>query len=287
MKLFEPIDGNFADVTTGVVLLNQVGATVSQDAGRDAQVLANTFNLPVIAVDRPGTGGLIPHRQLARELSTPVGYLVAMAELGKDIDRQAESLGLGNLVAMGRSAGGLGALALARTETVSSINAVFAAEPVGCEQLPLDEGKKRYLDYLKQQKGWIADTPDEGLVKPQPPGLPLLPAVGRILSMGPAMLVDRYHNQHLFATDAALHYAAYIAQKLPLIDTTLEFAERSMVASPTVYDRDISPLPTLRSGGAPFEVRQPKGTVHASFDNRDYMSQVIEPTIDRTLARAA
>lgn len=267
-------------------MFNQFGGKVSQDTGRDAQVMADHFNLPVIAVDRPGTDGLIPHKDLAERLSTPCGYLAEMNPLGKRIDRQAEGLGLTKLIATGRSAGGLGALALVRTETVSSISSVFAAEPVGCEDLPLKAGAKRYSDYLKEQKKLLEAASSDELVKPLPPGLSLFPAISRLISIPPAMAVDRFHNQRLFASDAALQYAAYIAENLDLVDTTLEFAEHSMVVTPTVYERHIQPIANLRTSGAPFEVRQPAGTVHASFDNRGYMNQAIEPTIDRTLAKA-
>lgn len=259
---------------------------MSQDAGRDAAVLADAFNLPVIAVDRPGTGGFIPSPQLANNISTPNGYLTEMVGLGKKIDRQADSLGLAQLVATGRSAGGLGALALARSETVSSISAIYAAEPVACEELSLKQGKKRYSDYLKNQKELLDDESEE-LVRPLPPGLSLFPAIGRLVSIPPAMLYDRFHNQKLFATDAARQYAAYIAENLTQIDATLEFAEHSMVATPEVYAQDIAPIADLRGDGdAPFEVKQPKGTVHASFDNRNYMNKVIEPTVTRALQAA-
>jgi pimeloyl-ACP methyl ester carboxylesterase len=285
MRIHEPEDGNFADVQTGIVMFNQFGGTVSQDTGRDAQVLADACSLPVIAVDRPGTADFMPRREFARQLSTPDGYLAQMSNLGRDIDRRAEDIGIAKLIATGRSAGGLGALALARSETVTSLSAVFAAEPVGCEQMPLKEGKKRYSGYLKEQKKLLnAATADE-LVKPLSPGLSLFPAVSRIASMLPAMLIDRFHNQRLFASDAAIQYAGYIAEHLSLVDTTLEFAEHSMVATPEVYERDIRPIAALRKDGAPFEVKKPDGTIHASFDNREYMGKVIEPTIRRTLTR--
>lgn len=287
MKIHQPEDGNFADTQTGIVMFNQFGGVVSQDTGRDAQVLANEYNLPVIAVNRPGTGAVMPSGRLADELSTPDGYLVHMSRMGKDIDREADALGITKLIAAGRSAGGLGALALARSETVGSLSAVFAAEPVGCEQMPLSDGKKRYSDYLKEQKELLANAADEELVKPLPPGLPLFPAIGRLLSIPPAMFIDKFHNQRLFASDVALQYAEYIAEHMGSVDTTLMFAEHSMVASPEVYDREIFPVFVSRESTAPtrFTTKKPNGTVHASFDNRDYMSQVIEPTIERTLAR--
>lgn len=285
MRVFEPRDGEFADSATGLVLFNQFGATVSQDTGRDAQVLADSFNLPVIAANRPGTAGIIPRTHLADHLSTPSGYLAEMSPLGQIIDRWSGSLGIDRLIATGRSAGGLGALALARTETVSSLSAVFAAEPVGFEQLPLEQGAKRYSDYLKQQKEVLDAATSDELVKPLPPGLPLFAAIGRLLSIPPAMLFDRFHNQRLFASDAARQYAAYVAENLTVIDTTLEFAEHSMVVMPEVYERDVLPIADLRKAGSPFEVKKPAGTVHASFDNRGYMNKVIEPTITRTLQK--
>jgi hypothetical protein len=155
---------------------------------------------------------------------------------------------------------------------------------VGCEELPLKEGKKRYSDYLKQQKKLVANESVQ-LVRPLPPGLPLFPFIGRLLSIPPAMFYDKFHNQRLFASNAALQYAAYIAENMSQIDTTLEFAEHSMVATPEVYERDILPITNLRGDGAPFKVKQPKGTVHASFDNRSYMHDVIMPTVFRTEAR--
>lgn len=284
-RLHEPASGDFASNDTAIVVFNQFGATVSQDAGRDAQVFADTFGLAVIAVDRPGTAGFIPSKRIATTLSTPDGYLTEMTRLGKSIDCQVDSLGIDSLIVTGRSAGALGALALARSETVSSVGFVFAAETIACEQVPLKDGFKRYTDYLKQQKQLLdAATPEE-LVKPLSPGLPLFPAVGRLLSIPPAMLFDKFHNQGIFASDASLQYATYIAENLDQIDTTLEFAEHSLVATPEVYEDALLPIADLRKSGAPFEVKQPKGTVHASFDNRDYMSQAIQPTITRALQK--
>jgi len=285
MRLHEPASGDFVSNDTGLVVFNQFGATVNQDAGRDAQVFADTFGLAVIAVDRPGTGGFIPHKSLARALSTPDGYLTEMTQFGKNIDRRVDSLGLGNLIVTGRSAGALGALALARSETVSSLGFVFAAEAIACEQVPLKEGFKRYTDYLKQQKELLAAATQDELVKPLPPGLPLFPAVDRLLSIPAAMLFDKYHNQGVFASDSSLQYATYIAENLRQIDTTMEFAEHSLVATPDVFEDTLLPIAALRKSGAPFEVKQPKGTVHASFDNREYMNQVIEPTITRALQK--
>lgn len=284
MRVYEPIDGNFADVQTGIVLFNQFGATVSQDAGRDAQFMADAFNLPVIAVNRPGTAGFRPNRKLAGHLSTPSGYLAEMTPIGKAIDRQVENHGIAKVIATGRSAGGLGALALSRTETVSNMKAVFAAEPVGCEQLSLKDGAKRYSDYLKYQKELLDAATDDELVKPLPPGLSLFPAVGRLLSIPPAMIFDRFHNQKLFANDAAQRYAEYIARNLTPIDTTIEFAEHSMVATPSVFI-ELESIAGLRHAGAPFIVKRAPRTVHSSFDNRTYMNEAIEPTIARTLAR--
>ncbi len=248
--------------------------------------MADFFGLPVIAVNRPGTAGIIPHKNLEKSLSTPNGYLAEMTPVGKSIDRQADSIGITKLVSTGRSAGGLGALALARTETVSSLSAVLAAEPVACEKLPLKEGVKRYSDYLKQQKELLDGASSGEMVKPLPPGLPLFPAISRLVSIPPAALFDRFHNKELFASDAALQYAAYIAENLNPIDTTLEFAEHSMVATPEVYERDVQPIADLRKDGAPFKVNQPAGTVHASFDNRQYMNEVTSPAVTRTLVRA-
>jgi pimeloyl-ACP methyl ester carboxylesterase len=288
MRLKEPSDGNFASHNTGIVLFNQFGATGAQDAGRDAQVLADTFHIPVVAVDRPGTGGFTVHPKLAKRLSTPDGYLAEMSQLGATIDAAVENLGIEHLIVSGRSAGALGALALARSETVSSLDSVFAAEPIACENVPEKEGFKRYTEYLKEQKEQIDAASSEELVKPLPPGLPLFPAIGRILSIPKAALVDKFHNQAIFASDASLQYATYIAENMSQVDTTLEFAEHSLVATPEVYENVLLPIAKLRTeGGAPFMLKQPKGTVHASFDNRGYMNQVIEPTVTRALLRAA
>lgn len=209
MKVYEPVD-DYADVSTGIVMFNQFGATASQDTGRDAESMANALQLPVISVDRPGTGSLVPHRGLVEQCSDPDDYLVLMSKIGQKVDERVESLGLSRVITTGRSAGGLGALALARTETVSNLSAIFAAEPVGWEQLSLKAGLKRYVDYLKWQKEFIKTSTDEELVKPLPPGLSLFPAIGRMLSIPPAALIDRYHNKGLFASNAALKYAGFI-----------------------------------------------------------------------------
>lgn len=68
------------------------------------------------------------------------------------------------------------------------------------------------------------------------------------------------------------------------MDTTLEFAEHSLVATPDIEKDILSQLPSLRgSWGTPFIVNRPAGTVHSSFDNREYMNAVISPTVQRVL----
>ena len=212
MHVFEPENRDFADTNAAIVLFNQFGATVSQDNGRDAQVLADKFSLPVLAVDRPGTAGVIPHKRLASRLSTPDGYLAEMAQLGKNIDRQVEAIGIDTIITTGRSADALGALALARSETVSNLGFVFAPEPIACEQVPSEDGFKHYKDYLKQQKELLDAATSEELVKPLPPGLSLFPAIGRLVSIPPAMLFDKFHNQGIFASNASCHHWIYTSK---------------------------------------------------------------------------
>lgn len=277
-------NNSLASEQLGVILVNHGGSTVSQDTGRDAQALADSFNLIVIGVDRPGTAGMLPSRRLASALSTPAGYVAETAKLGKRVDHEIEMLGLRRIIAVGRSAGGLGALALARSETVSTLTYLFVAEPAACENISLEEGARRFQEYGVVQKKLQENDSNGRLVKPVPPLLTWYEATRRRASIKPAFLYDRSHNRHILTTDASLQYARYIAKQQQNIDTTLAFAEYSLVVTPNIYRTEALPIALLRREGAPFSVTQHNGTTHASYDNRAYFAQLLQPVVERALS---
>jgi len=288
VEVFEPSETptQTAPDGLGIVLFNHVGSTVSQDTGRDAQDITNRYGLPVIAVDRPGSA-CPPDRTLAQALGNPRVYLLHMDILGKEIDRRADSLGVHSLIAVGRSAGAVAALALARTEVVGSLRYIAAAEPVACEPMSVKDGLRRYRQYHLDQRQLIIEARrnDSDLIRPQSPSLPIGEAAMRIASLVPAAYRDRYNNKFHWSSDAAAQYAEYLAEHSD-VDTTIEFATHSLAGNFAVvsYLRDVG-ASYRQPADVPFVVgRSPVETVHASYDNRDYMNGTF---LGRIVARAA
>ena len=277
LEIFEP--RTCIDPGAAIVLLNHVGSTVHQDTGRDANALANSFGIHVIAADRPGTAGFFPHPGLADKLCSPSGYVTEVAKLGKSIDSQLDQLGVKRTLLTGRSAGGLGALALTRSETISSQRSVFAADPVACEQMSVKSGSKRFRDYNKLQRQIQEDTQDDCLVKPLPPELNGSQRIYRAANMIPAFLYDKYHNKRIWASAATLEYAKHIALFQTRIAATIEFAERSLTVTELIYNEQVRDIQLLRTNGAQFEIRRSENTTHASYDNREFMTRLLLPAV--------
>lgn len=279
---FEP-QNEAVSADVGMLLFNQLGSAVAQDTGRDAQHLADEFGLSVIATDRPGSGMWLPRPGLNGALTQ--NYIGAMSTLGSRVSKEAERQGLTKLIAVGRSAGALGALTITRTEQLQ-ISHVYAAEPPGWYDLSVAEGAERYRQYQERQKHILEASdfyPD--IVRPDPSEVRGWAQVTRLASMLPFFLTERHHTKNVCASGTSRRSAAWIAQNAPGIDTTVAFATYSLVTPPGMdIQAEARYFGCLRSAGAPFTVeRTEEQTVHASFDKRSYMAAQLRPIVGRAL----
>ncbi len=278
-ELYEPTQPNEALEGYGIVLINHAGSTVAQDTGRDAADLRKRFGVPVLAVDRPGTGIWLRDSVLAEYLSTPAGYVAEMAGLRGAVNGTLSEAGVERSLVMGRSAGGLGALALTTAAVIESQVAVYAAEPVGCQQRTIAEGRQWYKKYGHVQDEMQATVPN--LVQPNPPGLGPIAGIKRLVNMGPDNWVDRFHNGAIWASDAATRFMYGIAGTQPDTDMTVDFAETSMMVTPEQVDHLTKTIPPTRTG---LHIESVPLTTHASFDNREFMADRVRLVFDRLLA---
>jgi len=276
-----PRNSELISQEAGLVLVNHAGATVSQDTGRDAQALADALRLVVVAADRPGTAGTVPRRAQRNALATPSGYAAESASLGYAIDHQADMLGLKRLAITGRSAGGLGALALIRSETISAASYLFAAEPPGCKAIPLKQGLQEFKEYSVRQKqlqqqGRVHVPPRSALQQPQ--------AMLRLGSIAKNVFYDRFHNDAVWASDAAVVFSRHIAANQPTVSAAIVFAEHSLVVDNQTYEQELLPTTNLRTKGAPFMIDQIASTTHASFDDQNLFALLLRPTVEHMLS---
>lgn len=269
---------------TGIILVNHAGAIVSQDTGRDAQALADNLSLTVLAANRPGTSGFIPRLSQRGNLASLDGYITETTKLGYSIDRLAGGLGLKRLIIAGRSAGGLGALALARSETISDAQYVFAAEPAGCKAVSKKEGIQMFKDYGVFQKHLQQERSD--ILVPPHSNLPRLQATIRIGSIVKNILYDRFHNSAIWASDAAVAFSRHLAEHQPNIATTVSFAEYSLVTNDQTYHQELAPIATLRTSGSPFIINRIPATTHASFDDRNFFASLVKPIAEQARFRS-
>lgn len=277
-ELIQPTHPSEALQGYGIVLLNHGGSTVSQDTGRDARDLTTRFGIPTFAIDRPGTARWWPDRELAHFLSTPKGYKAEMAELGDTVNAELAEAGVERALIMGRSAGGLGALALTAANVVTSQVAVYAAEPVGCKQQTVANGRRWYGLYRDIERKIQNTEPD--VVRPRPPGLGPLASLGRLASMARDNATDRFHSGKVWASDAATSYMQTIAEAQPAIDMTVDFAGFSMMVDNKGYDQLNSGLADIRPG---IHLERVPHTTHASFDNREFIAKRVDLVFNRLL----
>jgi hypothetical protein len=214
-------------------------------------------------------------------------YVGEMARLGKRIAREAEAMGVERLVAYGRSAGALGVLAVARTETLP-IDGIYAPEPVGLFRTGPEEGRKHFNAYGKLQAGLVADrTGHPDLVRPNPTDTTGLTKLSRAASIVPYFLTDSHNNEGAWSQPIGLEYARDVAQSQPNIFTVIDLAEYSLGADGTVKE-EMAALQGLRDAiedSQPFQVNEVPNTVHSSFDNRDFSASRMEPVVQNVLAR--
>ncbi|HEX8226713.1 MAG TPA: hypothetical protein VF572_02480 [Candidatus Saccharimonadales bacterium] len=283
---YTPASGELKSNDLGALLFNQVASTVYEDTGRDAQHLSDTLGLTVLAADRPGSGITWPSRSLRRRLSDD--YIGEMASLAPAIESECALSGLKRIIAVGRSAGGTGALALTAAEALP-ITGVYAAEPVGMQATSVRQGKRDYSNYLKRQSAYFErQTDDDWSVRPEPSDVHGLSQVCRLASIPLSFLNDTFHNEVAWSQPVALAAAEHIALEQPSVAAVVEFAHVSMTADQPLIDVSKDSLPELRKAAAAgsaettaaFEVRQIYHTFHASFDNRGFFDSRVQRLID-------
>ena len=266
----------------GLVLVNHLGSTVTQDTGRDAQLFADELGLTVVAVDRPGTHGLIPSRKLRERLSTPSGYVEEMWDKGLEINHELKEHGIEKTVIAGRSAAGLGALAMTVSGAIQSQKALVVAEPIGCEKLTIAQAKQRFKDYNAMQES--LQNSDPNIIRPQSNRLPFGQRMSRLGHMAFDFYYDQFHNGYIWASEAGLEYAGDIRADHPVIDTTIEFAEHSLVIQPEKFDQLNVLNADLQDELHSFVVRRSANTTHASYNDYRYMATLLEPVVSRVAA---
>lgn len=271
--------------SVGIVLLNHMGSSHQEDSGRDGQYLANEFGLAVIVANRPGSGSF-QRSTLLRDMMDR-NYPQTVRALGQKLDRAVYKLGLQEVILAGRSAGGLGALALAYTETLPATQ-LYAAETVAWEAVPSREGRTRYRQYNKNQKHMLRNDSANHLIHPEKPDVRGKAALRRLVTMPLLARSDMYHHEEVWTKPHALQLSLSIAAHLLDLGVNLEFAEHSLALTPSIWER-LRALPDLRAsrgGSKPFRVERVPHTVHASFDRRSFFATRLRPSIDSALQAA-
>lgn len=265
------------DHTTAVVLINQVGSSSRQDTGRDAQDIADRFGIMAVAVDRPTSHSLRQDRKLVALLAeSPV---TAMFEVAATVDRAITKEGVKRVIIAGRSAGGLGALELALTEGISDMRFVYTAEPASCYRVPAHIGIQRYGEYGKRQRAALSDDArlsDSELVHPMhdAKALPPLTQAARYAAWLPQFLADKRYNREHWNRCLVPAYVAELSHGMR-IPVHVDFAETSLVlpADTAAYADVQSCLYRIRQNSdGRFSSEVVPHTVHASFDNRQFMA---------------
>jgi hypothetical protein len=281
MNIFTP--ENPQSEKHAIVLVNHLGSSARSDTGRDAEQIANYFDLLTIAVDRPGSA-LDVRPGLSRKLE--LHYMHEYDKLGKQVVRQLDGFGVQSTLLTGRSAGGSGALALGHTSRIPNPG-ISVFEPIGWSQMSVTAGKHRYHDYLAYQRTLLADT-SEPLVRPDKPGLPLAANVGRLAMIPLYGINDTRNNGRMWAAGQAYESARYVAHYLPEVPVDITFAARSMAVTPHEQSMafELSQIDERQRGNAePFHVHVEPHTVHASFDKRELIHRLLSPAVGRMLLR--
>ena len=160
-EFFTPQDTELLYPESALVTLNDFGKTLRGEHAREAQYLANILQLPVLAVERPGSHKTHSNANFKTQIGNHGSNYSLMQSIGRNIEDALDSKGIKASVVAGVGAGGLGALALTEANELRSQVAVYAAEPVGLVQMtsagftPYDTEKNAedyYKEYLKSPK---------------------------------------------------------------------------------------------------------------------------------------
>lgn len=268
---------------TALVMLNQRGATVRTDLGRDAQIAADTHQLHVIAADRPGTATLRPNQgwYLERNYTSAMGQLAS-----KEIMPEVTALNIKQVILVGRSAGGLAVLVTALTKELPTV-AVHAQEPIGWQYYSVAAGRAAYMEYSKREASMINDPTLERLIRAEPTDQTGFNALKRRAAIIANANVDVANNHGVWTSPRSRTAAFTIASLMPTVGLDLHFAEYSMALPEGVGNLEAE-LRQTRSAQAAnlIRVETHPNTTHRSFDLRSFSNEQVGKTVDRVLKPA-
>ena len=266
------------------VLYHPVGSANSTDGGRDAAALSEALNIAVLAVDRPGSGLWLPSFRAQDDFAEPEAYANRLIEVTEQqVDKAQEIMRANRLIVVGRSAGALAALAVARDGHIAGvpISTVYAAEPPGSRATTVADGFRGWKEYKKREAEKIADVNGHPeLERPEPTDARGVAYLHRTLAMVPHFLNDKRANQQVWAK---LVVPAIIDSTAPGPTIKIDYAIESMVLSENVFAR-ILYLDRVRhkllGRGDLSSVEEVPHTVHRSFDNRRFFAKRLASVID-------
>lgn len=284
-----------------IVMFNQLGSNTHGDHGRDGNRLADALNVPVFTVNRPGTDTFDYFSGAGKRIQRNV--LAEHEAVLKATEVELGRLGIQSVVLTGRSAGGMSALLGAQTE-VLPVTGVYAAEPVGWVDASKAEVAQQNRAYLQHQKE-VIQSDDDKLVRPEPSDTEGLDKIRRLISIPFLAAKDMARYKEVFGSTVSRDALEFIIKRGG-IDVSIEFAEHSMVIDDKIlediivyFERVVAPtglslghvatpstLHASLKSGAELNIKKIPNTVHASFDNRGFFAQRVEPTVARALLSA-
>jgi len=262
-----------------ILTMNHVGSTVGQDTGRDAQYMADNWGVPTFAINRPGTGLTLPRAATRDRLAT--SYAAEFEPIATDLAELFDEREIKDIVVVSRSAAVVSSLAIA-TSGILPIRAIYGAEGVGWSNMSVEQGKMTYKSYMTDQARLLdndehSDQPR--LVHPEGTGLGIVASVGRIASIPPALIIDQYNSQKVWASDLAtqylkiLHDTATSAKDAGGPAVYLDFAEYSLTEIAVIND-------AVRRANPEADIQVVPNTVHASFDKRPFFAGRAQRAVD-------
>lgn len=268
----------------GILLFNHKGSSVLSDTGRDARAWAFALKLPIIAVDRPGSGFGRPGqgKKLANNYADSFKRLV-----DRSVSPLANKHNLQRIIVAGRSAGALAAHMVAQScGDYLPIVALNSQESIGWINTTFEKGKRHFVSYMARQEEMV-DNRNIELIRPDPTdqiGLARLIRQGAVIINN---LVDQSNNTDVWRQNLAFKSALEIADRMPHIRADVFFAETSLVIGPGSATLVKMSLEDIRAQAAPtnddwqpFNVHIVPNTVHSSFDQRDLSARLLAITVD-------
>lgn len=219
----------FSNSTTaehGFLLPNHMAASLKDSTGDRAQHLAEAYDAPVLAFERPFTADLPMEAEF-----NPDSYRADVDARAQRIKSHLDIFGIERVTVCGNSAGALDALALAATGKLA-LNRVIAIEPVGMRNIPKHINMATWVkEQLKKNK-----TQTEGEYFA---GLPELHDVRPAASR--ARLARRMHKEAkayglVYRSDVGHKLLRNIAANQPDLPVNLVLADRSFTTTPPLLE---------------------------------------------------